>query len=64
VTAWRIIAAQTVDARVADLIGVKASLAARALDAEDVEVEDVDVRLETLVSLLTDALASRQVNGT
>ncbi|MGN6474680.1 MAG: DEAD/DEAH box helicase, partial [Mycobacteriales bacterium] len=56
VTAWRIIAAQTVDARVADLIGAKASLAARALDAEDVEVEDVDVRLETLVSLLTDAL--------
>jgi SNF2 family DNA or RNA helicase len=59
VTAWRIIAAQTVDARVADLIGAKASLAARALDAEDVEVEDVDVRLETLVSLLTDALAAR-----
>jgi superfamily II DNA or RNA helicase len=59
VTAWRIIAAQTVDARVADLIGTKASLAARALDAEDVEVKDVDVRLETLVSLLTDALAAR-----
>jgi SNF2 family DNA or RNA helicase len=59
VTAWRIVAAQTVDARVADLIGRKASLAARALDAEDVEVEDVDVRLETLVSLLTDALNDR-----
>ncbi|HWB65743.1 MAG TPA: DEAD/DEAH box helicase [Mycobacteriales bacterium] len=59
VTAWRIIAAQTVDARVADLIGTKQSLAARALDAEDVEVTDVDVRLETLVSLLTDALAAR-----
>ncbi|HVS69000.1 MAG TPA: DEAD/DEAH box helicase [Mycobacteriales bacterium] len=59
VTAWRIIAAQTVDARVADLIGAKATLAARALDAEDVEVEDVDVRLETLVSLLTDALNDR-----
>ncbi|HWC33971.1 MAG TPA: SNF2-related protein [Mycobacteriales bacterium] len=59
VTAWRIIAAQTVDARVADLIGAKASLAARALDAEDVEVSDIDVRLETLVSLLTDALAAR-----
>jgi hypothetical protein len=44
---------------VADLIGRKASLAARALDAEDVEVEDVDVRLETLVSLLTDALNDR-----
>ncbi|HVT64213.1 MAG TPA: DEAD/DEAH box helicase [Mycobacteriales bacterium] len=59
VTAWRIIAAQTVDARVADLIGTKASLAARALDAEDVEVADIDVRLETLVSLLTDALNDR-----
>jgi SNF2 family DNA or RNA helicase len=56
VTAWRIIAAQTVDARVADLIGTKESLAARALDGEDVEVADIDVRLETLVSLLTDAL--------
>jgi superfamily II DNA or RNA helicase len=59
VTAWRIIAAQTVDARVAELIGTKESLAARALDGEDVEVTDVDVRLETLVSLLTDALTSR-----
>jgi hypothetical protein len=59
VTAWRIIAAQTVDARVADLIGTKANLAARALDGEQVEVEDVDVRLETLVSLLTDALSDR-----
>ncbi|HWB67203.1 MAG TPA: C-terminal helicase domain-containing protein, partial [Mycobacteriales bacterium] len=59
VTAWRIIAAQTVDARVADLIGLKEGLAARALDGEDVEVSDVDVRLETLVSLLTDALAAR-----
>jgi SNF2 family DNA or RNA helicase len=59
VTAWRIIAAQTVDARVADLIGTKESLAARALDGEDVEVADIDVRLETLVSLLTDALKER-----
>jgi SNF2 family DNA or RNA helicase len=58
VTAWRIIAAQTVDARVADLIGAKESLAARALDGADVEVTDVDVRLETLVSLLTDALTA------
>jgi SNF2 family DNA or RNA helicase len=59
VTAWRIIAAQTVDSRVADLIGTKESLAARALDGEDVEVADVDIRLETLVSLLTDALKDR-----
>jgi superfamily II DNA or RNA helicase len=59
VTAWRIIAAQTVDARVADLIGTKESLAARALDGMDVEVADLDLQLETLVSLLTDALAAR-----
>jgi superfamily II DNA or RNA helicase len=56
VTAWRIIAAQTIDARVAELIGAKESLAARALDAADVEVDAVDVQLEALVSLLTEAL--------
>jgi SNF2 family DNA or RNA helicase len=60
VTAWRIIAAQTIDARVADLIGTKEGLAARALDGADVEVTaDLDLRLETLVSLLTDALTDR-----
>jgi hypothetical protein len=58
VTAWRIIAAQTIDARVAELIGAKESLAARALDGADVEVEGVDVQLEALVSLLTDALTT------
>src|SRR4051812_17817157 len=58
VTAWRIIAAQTIDARVAELIGAKESLAARALDGADVEVAGVDVQLEALVSLLTDALAA------
>jgi SNF2 family DNA or RNA helicase len=56
VTAWRIIATQTVDARVAELIGAKAGLAARALDGADVEVASLDVQLETLVGLLTDAL--------
>jgi superfamily II DNA or RNA helicase len=56
VTAWRIIAAQTIDARVAELIGAKEGLAARALDGADVEIAGVDVQLEALVSLLTDAL--------
>jgi hypothetical protein len=57
VTAWRIIAAQTIDARIAELIDEKAGLAARALDGSDVEVSSsVDVQLEALVSLLTDAL--------
>ena len=61
VTAWRIIAAQTIDARVAELIGAKESLAARALDGADVEVAGVDVQLEALVSLLTDALTADSV---
>ena len=37
VTAWRIIAAQTIDARIAELIDSKAGLAARALDGSDEE---------------------------
>ncbi len=60
VTAWRIIAAQTLDARIAELIDSKAGLAARALDGSDEEVSSsVDVQLEALVSLLTDALQNR-----
>jgi hypothetical protein len=57
VTAWRIIAAQTIDARIAELIDSKAGLAARALDGSDEEVSSsADVQLEALVALLTDAL--------
>jgi SNF2 family DNA or RNA helicase len=57
VTAWRIIAAQTLDARVAELIDGKAGLAARALDGSDEELTpSADVQLEALVALLTDAL--------
>jgi SNF2 family DNA or RNA helicase len=57
VTAWRIIAAQTIDARIAELIDDKAGLAARALDGSDDQVfSSVDVQLEALVTLLTDAL--------
>ena len=57
VTAWRIIAAQTIDARIAELIGSKAGLAARALDGSDEEVSSPgDVQLDALVALLTDAL--------
>jgi hypothetical protein len=59
VTAWRIIAAQTIDARVAELIDSKAGLAARALDGSDEEVaSSVDVQLEALITLLTDALTN------
>ncbi|MFK4085229.1 DEAD/DEAH box helicase [Kribbella sp. NPDC020789] len=58
VTAWRIIAAQTIDTRIADLIDSKAGLAAMALDGSDEEVgSSADVQLEALVSLLTDALS-------
>jgi SNF2 family DNA or RNA helicase len=57
VTAWRILAAHTIDGRIAELIGSKAGLAARALDGSDQEVTaEASVQLEALVSLLTDAL--------
>jgi hypothetical protein len=59
VTAWRIIAAQTMDARIAELIDSKAGLAARALDGSDEEVaSSADVQLEALVALLTEALSA------
>ncbi|WP_024287648.1 DEAD/DEAH box helicase [Cellulomonas sp. KRMCY2] len=63
VTAWRIIAAQTIDAKIAELIDSKSGLAARALDgAKDEDVSSsTDVQLETLVALLTDALAAEDV---
>lgn len=60
VTAWRIIAAQTIDAKIAELIGSKAGLAARALDGSDEEVAaESNIQLEALSSLLRDALAKR-----
>ena len=58
VTAWRIIAAQTIDARIAELIDSKAGLAARALDGSDDEVSaESNIQLEALTSLLRDAIA-------
>lgn len=60
VTAWRIIAAQTIDARIAELIDSKAGLASRALDGTGEEMPDsTDVQLEALVGLLTQALQER-----
>ena len=57
VTAWRIIAAHTIDARIAELIDSKAGLAARALDGSDVEIAaDSNIQLEALMSLLRDAI--------
>lgn len=57
VTAWRIIAAQTIDSKIAELIDAKQGLAARALDGSDVEAGSADsVQLDALIHLLTDAL--------
>jgi SNF2 family DNA or RNA helicase len=64
VTAWRVVAAQTIDTRIAELIDNKSGLAARALDGapdEDTEAS-VDVQLEALVGLLTDALVAESVD--
>jgi superfamily II DNA or RNA helicase len=59
VTAWRIIAAQTIDARIAELIDTKAGLAARALDGSGEELSSAaDIQLEALVAMLTDALTT------
>ncbi len=61
VTAWRVIATQTIDTRVAELIGSKAGLAARALDAEVEEGDGgFDLQLEALVGLLRGALEKRE----
>ncbi len=60
VTAWRIIAAQTLDTKIAELIDSKAGLAARALEGSDQELPvSADIQLEALVGLLTDALEAR-----
>jgi superfamily II DNA or RNA helicase len=57
VTAWRIIAAHTIDAKIAELIDSKAGLAARALDGSDEEVvAESNVQLQALMALLRDAI--------
>ena len=64
VTAWRIIAAQTIDTKIAELIDAKAGLAARALDGSDEEISSsADVQLEALVALLTEALTEALAAG-
>ena len=58
VTAWRIIAAHTLDTKIAELIDQKQGLAARALDGEQVEEGSADsVQLSALMHVLRDALA-------
>lgn len=59
VTAWRIIASQTIDPSIVEIIDSKAGLAARALDGSDEEVSaSSDLQLEALVLLLTEELSA------
>ncbi|MET4780534.1 DEAD/DEAH box helicase [Glaciihabitans sp. UYNi722] len=61
VTAWRIIASQTIDAKIAELIDSKAGLAARALDGDDSEITaESSVQLDALVHLLEQAIEDAQ----
>ena len=57
VTAWRIIAAHTIDTKIAELIDRKQGLAGRALDGEAVEDGGTEsVQLAALMHLLREAL--------
>jgi len=57
VTAWRIIAAQTIDAKIAELIDSKQGLAVRALEGIDIEPGSQDsVQLEALMHVLKRAI--------
>lgn len=61
VTAWRIVAAQTIDAKIAELIDSKAGLASRALDGADVRPESEDsVQLQALIHVLTAEIERRE----
>lgn len=64
VTAWRILGAQTVDTRIAELIDQKSSLAARALDGEaSEESAEGTMQVAALVSLLSAELETRAQNS-
>jgi len=59
VTAWRIIAAHTIDQKIAELIDRKEGLALRALDGVQTDDEGTEsVQLAALKSLLRDALGA------
>jgi hypothetical protein len=59
VTAWRIIAAHTIDTKIAELIDSKQGLAARALDGEAVDPGSSDsVQLSALMHLVRQALGA------
>ncbi|MFP1601933.1 DEAD/DEAH box helicase [Microbacterium sp. 2216-1] len=59
VTAWRIIAAHTLDTKIAELIDQKQGLAARALDGEAASAEPSEsVQMAALMHLLREALGA------
>ena len=59
VTAWRIIAAHTIDTKIAELIDSKQGLAQRALDGDQVDPTSSDsVQLSALMHLLRQALGA------
>ena len=60
VTAWRIVATQTVDQRIAELIDQKSGLSARALDGEETEVGvEGTMQINALIALLRAELLRR-----
>lgn len=60
VTAWRIVAAQTIDQRIAELIDQKSGLALRALDGdEDADTIEGTMQEVALANLLVSALEAR-----
>jgi SNF2 family DNA or RNA helicase len=62
VTAWRIIAAQTIDAKIAELIDSKQGLAVRALEGIEIEPGSQDsVQLEALMHVLKRAIDRQEV---
>ena len=64
VTAWRILASQTIDAHVAALIDAKQGLAARALEGTDEgEVLSDDIQVEALIRLVLEGLERRRVRS-
>jgi hypothetical protein len=63
VTAWRIIAAGTLDGRISELIDAKAGLAARALDGEaESDAAEGSVQLAALTTLLRDAVEAAELD--
>jgi SNF2 family DNA or RNA helicase len=62
VTAWRIIAAQTIDAKIAELIDSKQGLASRALEGIELDGGSQDsVALDALIDILARALSQHEL---